>query len=187
MGGKILHILNGDSLVHGVKSLNLEGTQLVWREMLCAGPTSMEVGGDQFFEKRSDFLRDRYEITEASYQEAFASPLASIDQIKSFEEINLWFEYDLFCHINLLGALAWISQHEFNGKIYHVCSGRIKGASKLVGLSELSPAQLASHYKNKKELSTEDIESAYEIWTLYCENDHNALIPKIIKPTSFDK
>lgn len=183
---KILHILNGDSLLSGVQSLKLEGQKLVWREMLCAGPTSMEVGGEQFFEKRGEFLEDQYEITKESYHEAFVTNLENIDAIKTFDEINFWFEYDLFCHINLLGALAWISQHGFNGKAYHICSGRVKGASKLLGLSELTTAQLEAHFNNRKQLSAGDIESAYDIWTLYCGGDHNELIPKITKPTSFD-
>jgi hypothetical protein len=183
--GKTLHILNGDSLLGGIQTLKIDGTILVWREMLCAGPTCMEVGGAQFFEKRRKFLWDHYQISEQSYNEVFASKLQEIDSVKSFDSIHLWFEYDLFCHINLLGALAWISQHGFTGDVYHICSGRVKGAPRLLGLSELSPSQLKSHYKNKVLLTSRDMENAYEIWSMYCGEDHNALIPKITTPSSF--
>lgn len=184
--GKTLHILNGDSLLEGVTTLQLDGDVLVWREMLCAGPVCGEVGGERFFERRSQFLSSRYEISQQSYQDAFVTELNKVESLSDYASINLWFEYDLFCHINLLGALAWVTQHNFSGSTYHICSGRVKGAQKLMGLSELSQEQLLHHFQNKKQLSPEDMESAYELWQLYCSEDHNAIIPKITNSTSFD-
>ncbi|MEM7185503.1 MAG: DUF1835 domain-containing protein [Bacteroidota bacterium] len=183
---KTLHILNGDSLAEGIGSLQLKGTILVWREMLCAGPTSVEVGGEQFFRKRSEYLGEQYQISHDSYHNAFVTPMHELGAIRSFDTVHLWFEYDLFCHLNLLGALAWIYQHGFEGDIYHVCSGRIKGENRLFGLSELSPEQLEHHYSQKKLLTATDLELAQELWALYCEQDHNALIPRIVQTSSFD-
>lgn len=184
--GKALHILNGDSLSEGLQSLNLEGDSLVWREMLCAGPVNAEVGGDRFFENRSSFLKEFFEVPENRYQEAFIQPLNNIVPLDAYTEINLWFEYDLFCHINLLGALAWISQHNFKGKIFHICSGRVKGVSKLMGLSELSEDQLRDHFLQRKLLNSEDLEIANDIWMCYTDNDPSVIISKIQRTSSFD-
>ena len=184
--GKSLHILNGDSLSEGLQSLKLEGDHLVWREMLCAGPVNAEVGGARFFETRSTFLNQFFQISESRYEEAFIQPLKAINSLDTYTEINLWFEYDLFCHINLLGALAWISQHGFQGKVFHICSGRVKGESKLLGLSELSPDQLLNHFQHKKLLTTEDFEIANDIWMCYTDNDPSLILPKITRKSSFD-
>ena len=184
--GKVLHILNGDSLSEGLQSLKLEGDILVWREMLCAGPVNAEVGGDRFFENRSTFLKQFFEVSENRYNDAFIQPLRNITSLETYSEINLWFEYDLFCHINLLGALAWISQHDFKGKVFHICSGRIKGVSKLMGLSELSEDQLKDHFQHKKLLNTEDLKIANDVWMCYTDNDPSLLLPKIKRKSSFD-
>lgn len=184
--GKALHILNGDSLSEGLQLLNLEGDTFVWREMLCAGPVNAEVGGDRFFENRSSFLKQFFEVPENRYQDAFIRPLQNLAPLNTYTEINLWFEYDLFCHINLLGALAWISQHGFKGKIYHICSGRVKGMPKLMGLSELSEDQLRDHFQHKKLLNSEDLEIANDIWMCYTDNDPRAFLPKIARKSSFD-
>ena len=44
MGNSVLHITNGDNLTARLESLNLTGDIIVWREMLCEGPTPVEVG-----------------------------------------------------------------------------------------------------------------------------------------------
>ena len=184
--GKTLHILNGDSLVEGVKSLKLKGDILVWREMLCAGPVYAEVGGERFFNSRSSFLSEFYNISEDTYRDVFASELEKVIPLDTYSEVNLWFEYDLFCHINMLGALAWISQHQYNDAVYHICSGRVKGEKELMGLSQLSYPQLQTHFENRKLLNTQDLEMADEIWQIYCREDHNAMRAKIKQTTSFD-
>ena len=183
---KVLHILNGDSLSEGIAPLNLTGDVLVWREMLCAGPVSAEVGSDRFYSARSSFLNEFYDVSESRYLEAFIKPLRDLGPLDRYTEINLWFEYDLFCHMNLLGALAWISQHAFKGKIFHICSGRIKGETKLLGLSELSESQLRSHFEKRKLLSPTDLDIANDIWIDYTANDPSALLPKITRKSSFD-
>lgn len=184
--GKTLHILNGDSLSEGLQLLNLEGDVLVWREMLCAGPVNAEVGGDRFFENRSSFLRQHFQVSETKYLDAFIQPLKNISSLEVYTEINVWFEYDLFCHINLLGALAWISQHGFQGKVFHICSGRVKGKPNLMGLSELSQDELMDHFQHKKLLNSEDVKIANDIWMCYTDTDPSLILPKITRKSSFD-
>lgn len=186
MAVRSLHILNGDSLAEGVRNLSLDGDVHIWREILCVGPVSAEIGGQRFYDNRSQFLNAFLNISKESYHDAFISPLDKINALKSYSEITLWFEYDLFCHLNLLGALAWISQHGFENKVYHVCSGRVKGHKELVGLSELSSEELADHYLNRKLLTGADLEFAHQIWHLYNEENHNAIIEKIRQENSFD-
>ena len=184
--GNALHILNGDSLSKGLQFLNLEGDTLVWREMLCSGPVNVEVGSEQFCRIRSSFFNQFFEVSEQKYHEAFIAPLKNTVSLDSYDEINLWFEYDLFCHINLLGAIAWISQHDFEGKVFHICSGHVKNLPKLLGLSELSQDQLMNHFQQRKELNTTDLEIANDIWLCYNDTDPRAILPKIPMKSSFD-
>ena len=76
----------------------------------------------------------------------------------------LWFEYDLFCQVNMLAVLSWLKTHRKYAQIYLVCSGKEDETDHLYGLTELNDQQLLSLYENKIELAQDDIEFADYVW-----------------------
>ncbi|HEA29764.1 MAG TPA: DUF1835 domain-containing protein [Leeuwenhoekiella sp.] len=185
MSTKILHITNGDSLTERLKNIDLEGEIVVWREMLCEGPTVSQIGNEYFLDLRKKFLQEEYNVSEELYEKEFVSQLKKLDAIDSYDEIILWFEFDLFCHINMLAAISYLLQQKKKEPLYLVCSGRVPGEKELIGLSELSDKQLMSHYKTKIKLSEDDLDMAHFIWQLYCGSDPNKLKPEIRKSSNF--
>lgn len=149
-----LNITNGDALTSYLNELNYKGEFLTWREMLCEGPTVNEINSDDFINIRASFLKETYHIDFDVND--FKNELSKLDAIDNYSEINLWFEYDLFCHINMLGVINLLHQKKINKPLYLVCSGRVKGANDLKGLAELSPTQIETHYKNRILLTEED-------------------------------
>ena len=91
----------------------------------------------------------------------------------------------MFCHINLLGVINLLHQKEIDKPLYLICSGREEGEKSLKALSELSPEQLNTHYKNRILLTQEDIDLTIALWRTYCGKDHNILKPYIVKNSSF--
>lgn len=170
MNNSILHILNGDSLAYGLEDLHINDDILIWREMLCEGATSYDITSEDFKSKRISFLKT-FGATEEKYITSFFNPLTTVDYSK-YTEIVVWFEYDLFCHINMIAALSHLKQLNIKQSIYLVCSGRIEGEQNLKGLSELTTSQLENHYKEKILLTSDDIELADTLWKLYCQEDH---------------
>lgn len=185
MSKRILNIINSDSLTERLESIKLDGEIVVWREMLCEGPTVSQVGNDRFVALRKKFLQEEYDISEELYEEKFMSQLKKLDAIDSYDEIILWFEFDLFCHINMVAAISYLIQQKKQEPLYLVCSGRVPGEKELIGLSDLSDKQLVSHYKNKIQLSEDDLDMAHFIWQLYCGNNPNKLKPEIRKSSNF--
>ena len=185
MEKQILHITNGDSLTERLQQIDLTGDIIIWREMLCEGPTVTEVGTENFIKIRKKFLLENYSISEEDYEEKFVSQIHKLSQIDNYDEIILWFEFDLFCHINMLAAISYLIQNKHHEAVYLVCSGRVPGEKDLIGLSELSDAQLHAHYENKIRLSEDDLEMANFIWELYCGNNPNKLKPEIRKSSNF--
>jgi hypothetical protein len=183
MDTKILHITNGDILTQMLKELKVEGDYLTWQEMLCEGPTEIKIDTPSFYNQRKAFLNDFYEIeiNEAEY----VSEIQKFSHLESYSEIVLWFEYDLFCHINLLAVISLLQQKHVDVPLYLVCSGRVKGEKNLKGLTELSNGQLLYHYDTKVRLTPEDIEIAVSVWKTYCGKDHNLLKEYIIQKSSF--
>lgn len=181
---KTFHITNGSSLTQYLYELDVKGDVLTWQEMLCEGPTEVTIDSESFINKRNTFLSNYYDIE--INEEAFKNEISKLDAIHQYSEIVLWFEYDLFCHINLIAVISLIQQKQIKLPLYLVCSGRVEGEKNLKGLSELTPEQLLSHCKNRIKLTNDDIEIATTVWKTYCGKDHNLLKPYITKNSSFE-
>ncbi|MBF8150664.1 DUF1835 domain-containing protein [Winogradskyella sp. F6397] len=183
MAKNCLHITNGNNLTVYLRDLDFKEDIVTWQEMLCEGPTIPAIDSREFLKLRIEFLKDYYEI-EVNTREIL-SELSKLDDIDAYSEINLWFEYDLFSHINLIGVINLLHQKEINKPLYLICSGRVAGEKRLKALNELNPEQLKAHYKDRIRLTKEDIDLAIAIWRTYCGKDHNILKPYIVKKSNF--
>jgi len=171
MKTSILHITNGDSTTNYLRKLNFQGDFITWREMLCEGKTSSDVGSEHFWKSRFDFLKQSYKVTKKQFIDLTLKEYRNLCNHKSQEEIVLWFEYDLFCQINMIAVISWLKRYRKGRKISLVCSGEVKGSNKLLGLAELTEKQLKEQYQNKTELTIDDIEYADYVWQLYCSDN----------------
>lgn len=167
----LLHITNGDSFTSRLQSLEFKGDVITWREMLCEGKTLSSVGSESFWKTRFEFLNKNYKISKSWFIEKTLKEYRSLCNHKQQDHIVLWFEYDLFCQINMLAVLSWLKTHRRHAEVSLVCSGKVEGSSKLYGLNELSDAKLMELYDNRKVLSQDDIEYADYIWQLYCSDN----------------
>ena len=183
MGKQILHITNGSVLTEYLRELDFEDDILTWQEMLCEGPTIPAIASDEFFKIRHKFLQEYYDI-EVDNDE-LKSELSKLDNPDKYDEIYLWFEYDLFCHINLLGVINLLHQKNIDRPLYLICSGRVEGEKNLKGLAELSAEQLLDHYHKRILLTNDDKELCIALWRTYCGKDHNILKPYIVTKSSF--
>lgn len=178
-----LHITNGDVLSDYLNDLNIEGDMITWQEMLCEGPTLEQVYSTEFSKLRIQFFSDFYDIELDIAKIELA--LEKLNHLDTFSEIILWFEYDLFCHINMIAVISLIQQKKITLPIYLVCSGKVDRNENLKGLAELNSGQLLKHYRDKILLKPEDIDLATTIWGIYCGKDHNLLKPFIVEKSSF--
>jgi hypothetical protein len=183
MSKQSLHITNGNSLTTVLNEIGFEGEKLTWQEMLCEGPTIEKVYSEEFFKLRASFFNEFYDID--LDPEIINEEIDKLNHSEKYSEIILWFEYDLFCHINMVAVISLIQQIKIDLPLYLVCSGRIEGSKSLKGLPELSSQQLLKHYNNKVLLNKEDINIATTVWGIYCGIDHNLLKPYIVTPSSF--
>ncbi|XMO86279.1 DUF1835 domain-containing protein [Algibacter sp. AS12] len=179
-----LHITNGDHLNKYLNELEIVGEKLVWQEMLCEGPTKQAIHSKEHIELRRQFFNDFYNVELDLEQVDFVlnEQLANTER---YSEIVLWFEYDLFCHINMIAVISLLQYKKIDLPLYLVCSGRVPGSKTLKALTELNTEQLLEHYKNKIALNKSDIDIATTVWGIYCGKDHNLLKPFIVKNSSF--
>ncbi|WP_142786175.1 DUF1835 domain-containing protein [Changchengzhania lutea] len=183
MDKQILHITNGDSLTSCLRDLDFPGEILTWEEMLCEGPTLEYIYTNKFLDLRKSFFSSYYDI-ELDVTK-IKQEIDKLNHPEHYSEIVLWFEYDLFCHINMVAVITLIHQKKIKLPISLVCSGRTVGSKNLKGLSDLSQDQLENHYNSKVRLTEDDISLAKNVWRIYCGIDHNLFKPLIMQSSSF--
>jgi hypothetical protein len=139
--------------------------------MLCEGKTLCTVGSESFWKTRFEFLNKNYKISKSWFVEKTLKEYRSLCNHKQQDHIVLWFEYDLFCQINMLAVLSWLKTHRRHAEISLVCSGKEDDSDKFYGLSELSDEKLMALYKDRTMLTQDDIEYADYVWQLYCSDN----------------
>lgn len=167
----LLHITNGDSFTEKLKSLKLKGDIITWREMLCEGQTLTNVGSETFWKARFEFLNKNYKVSKSWFIEKTLKEYRSLCNHKQQDKIVLWFEYDLFCQINMLAVLSWLKTNRKYAEISLVCSGKEDDTDKMYSLCELNDEQLLNLYENRTILKQDDIEYADYVWQLYCSDN----------------
>ena len=167
----LLHITNGDNLTDRLKSLKLKGDIITWREMLCEGKTLTNVGSESFWKTRFEFLNKNYKISKQWFVEKTLKEYRLLCNHKQEDQIVLWFEFDLFCQINMLAVISWLKTHRKYAQISLVCSGDEDETDKMYGLNELSDEQLLELFEKRTVLKQDDIEYADYVWQLYCSDN----------------
>ena len=167
-----LHIANGEHTAEILKNTTLEGDIIVWRELLCEGPICNEVGSDDFWKKRYDFFEEELGVSRIDYFDKTIKEILKLTDVPKQTEIVLWFEFDLFCQVNLIALCSFILRNFKKEVTYSlVCTGYVKGKDRLQSLSDFSPNEYPELYKNRINLSKVNLEFADSCWKAYVEND----------------
>lgn len=171
-----LHILNGDSTLYSFEQTGLEGDAVVWREVLSEGPLEGDISSGNFWKARSEWIAKTFHETPANYKAKMLATLSKLNE--SYDEINLWFEFDLHCQVNLIGAMTYMQQKTDLSApaIYLICPADYPGKENFMGMGELTGEELEYLYDNiRVELSEADFVTAGEAWDVYVTHDARKL------------
>jgi len=173
---EILHILNGDATFQGFQETGLEGDALVWREVLSEGPLEADIRSASFWKARSEWICAGFNETPEKYRESVLNSLARLSD--PWDEINLWFEFDLHCQSNLLGVMNYLKQNTDLSlpPIYLICPSEFPGVTNFRGMGELNGDQLEYLYDNiRVQLNEIDFVVAAEAWQLFTQKNGGML------------
>jgi len=173
---KILHILNGDSTYAIFKESSISGDVVIWHEMLCEGTVVKDVGSDQFWKERYSYFKNEFGVDKLDYFDKTLKEIIKLQDVSDYREVVLWFEYDLFCQINLMALATYLlKSYRKDIKYFLVCTGKEKGKTQLLSLADYSPKEYEDLYQNKIKLSRNDLLFAQIVWEIYSENDADSL------------
>ncbi|MFY0593781.1 hypothetical protein [Roseivirga sp.] len=180
---KTLHILNGDSTLNIFKASGIEGDTFVWREVLSNGPVHSNFASEEFWQQRDQFMSKEFDIASGKYKEALQRPFQTLtDNLIDYSEITLWFEYDLFCQINMIALMHWLNKFSYQGTATLVCIGKIDDSGKLYGLGELSADTYQDFFNTRVKLGTREYDYASDLYEVYCSNAPDDLYNYVLMP-----
>lgn len=171
-----IHIVNGDCTRGSLEQSNLEGEIAVWRELLCDGPVSEPVFSDEFWQDRYDYFEKELEVSRLEYFDKTIKELLKAEFLEDVDEVVLWFEYDLFCQVNLMALCSFLLEHFRKDVLYSlVCVGKEKGRDGWQTLADYKPEEYVLLYENRINMSRASFEYAQECWKVYAKKNIEAI------------
>lgn len=169
----VYNILNGDSLAYSFPDTKIEGEIIVVREGLIDGNLSGDNMHD-FWQSRADYIG----LTEAEYHNNVGKEFEKIMNAPDNSEFNLWFEYDLFCQVNMWFVISIINSLSIKKKVYAVYTSYLDRTSKQFwnGFGQANSSELTSCFADKTALNNADLQSGQDLWTAYKNGNLEELI-----------
>lgn len=163
------HILAGDALAGDFREAGIEGDVIVCRECLVAGDVDSQ-SLPEFWSARAKFITAAYSEDGIKYFEDVVSEFEKIFNISSSDEIYLWFEYDLFCQVNMWFVLHLINQKGLT-EVYRVAPVTRNETDLWKGFGRMTADDLRKCFDARVKFSKEDIELGVNLWLAYQKED----------------
>ena len=168
----IYHVLPGDSLAAEFKKANIDGDIIVCRECLIVGPIDAETPFE-FWDERARFILTEYGEDEIEFHEGVADELEKLTDLDADAEVNLWFEYELFCSVNMWFCISRLK--DSGAAVYRVEPSVLSMEDRWSGFGKLTADDLKECFDERKYLSAADITLGADLWGGYRKNDTEQL------------
>jgi hypothetical protein len=167
-----LHIVNGDNTAQLLSKSSIKGDVVVWREMLCEGPVIKDVGTDQFWKIRYKFYENELGIKKLDYFDRSIKEIIKLEDLKGYKEVVLWFEYDLFCQVNLMALCSYlINSYRKDIRYFLISTGKDDNKSELQSLADYSPESFDKLYRSKIKPNKNDLHFARKCWSVFVKKN----------------
>ena len=167
-----INVLAGDSLVKQIKEINIDGELIICRECLIDGDVYAE-SLNEFWYLRNNYLSLNSEKEVNFYQNKVQSEFETLLKIAVGNELNLWFEYEVFCQTNLWFCIYLLK--DIDCKI-NLVYPYLKDKSDIWnGFGYLDKDGLKKSLDQKIVLNQQDIKFGARLWELYSKREFTKL------------
>jgi len=168
----IYHVLPGDSLVEEFRRSGIAGEVIVCREALVDGPIDAE-NLDEFWDQRARFILSEFGDDQIEYHEKVANELDALRELTGHDEINLWFEYELFCSVNMWFCLSLLAGTD--ASVFRVEPIGLNELSRWDGFGQFGPDDLRASFELRTPVSETQQTHGVRLWNAYRKGDHASL------------
>lgn len=156
-----IHLLNGDALKAQFPP-EVAGELVVMRECLMDG----DVQGNslpEILQTRARFLEEAYGVAQEAYLSSLEPELEKLQQLTEADVVNLWFEDDLFCQVNL-----WFTADVLhtNTKVRHIWLVR-PDTDHRYGFGGMSHSALEKAYHERMRIDEPGLQALSRLWRHY--------------------
>ena len=163
-----IHLLSGDSLLEEFQKTGIEGEVKVCPECFVDGDLQSD-GLEDFWEKRAQFLEA--ENYEEKVKDEFISLYNLADDANSV--VNLWFERELFCQVNMWFSIWLLRSTESKFQIVYPVLD--EGDSLLKNWSELDTDGLKESFEKRSKVVYNDVFLTVQLWEAFRDRDFKTL------------
>ena len=168
----IYHVLPGDAQVDVFRLSGIEGEVLVCREALVEG----DVRGDsldELFINRAAFHNESSGEDPASYNANVASQFRRLLEVTEGDEVDLWFEYDLFCAVNMWFCIDLLS--DTAAELYRVEPIYLSEHDRWDGFGGATTELLRQCLSSRIRLAADDLVLGSTLWQAFSHDDEDRL------------
>ncbi len=171
-----LHVTNGDIAAELIRRSGVSGEVAVTADVLHEGPAPGGLPPERWRKVRARYL------AESGYDD-YDSCLATLTRwdhtlgdYRSYDEVTLWFEHDLFDQLLLIRALDGFAGRNLGGtELSLICIGDFPGMMPFHGLGQLTPKQMASLLDRRQRINEGQKLLARDAWRAFCAPDPSGL------------
>lgn len=162
----MLHVHVGDSSAAALRNAGVPGDTIVWTEVLYEGPRSAD-DPEMWLRERARFLSEttggaRSPVQCRGMLEKQDRDLAAFLR---HDELVFWFDACLFDQSILARHLDWLGRTDWGtARVTLVEAGSFPGHPRFAGLGELTPAELASLFPNRENVTAPMIRAGTAAW-----------------------
>lgn len=169
----IYHVLPGDAQLEEFQKSGLEGKVIVFREALITGPVDAP-DMDIFWNERAQFVLGEYGEDPLDYHEKVADEISALTDVTDDDEVNLWFEYELFCSVNFWFCLDLLS--DSSAKIFRVAPINVSPDDVWKGFGKDTESELIRAFEERVELTEADMKTGKRLWDAFAERNTAELL-----------
>jgi hypothetical protein len=165
MPTRYLHVANGTSTTNTIDAAGIPGILSIWADPLHDGPVPGGLSDAELLDVRARFLGDPLGPAEVNDLREWRAVML---RDETYDELVLWYEYDLFDQLILLQLLTWIDDHVSRSKtVSLICIGSFPGRPRFKGLGELTSEELAPLFDRREPVTAAQYSVARRGWDAF--------------------
>lgn len=165
----VIHVIPGDAYVDTFKKADIDGEIVVCRECLVDGP--INAGSmDEFWQMRAEFLTPE---SPSEYLENVVPEFNKLATAGEGDRIYLWFEYELFCQVNLWFCLSLLEKA--GAEVYLVSPVTLPREKRWDGFARLTPEDFKACFASATKFPAEDLTHGADLWDAFRTDDQEKL------------
>lgn len=182
---RLLHVTNGTVAAEILLDSGVPGRVTITADVLHEGPTPAGLPPERWRKVRARYLA---ESGYGGYDECLSSLTEwdhALEEHRSYDELVLWFEHDLFDQLLLIRTLDTLAARELGfTRLSLICIGEHPEVKPFHGLGQLKPAQMAALLETRRPVTREQIVLARHAWRAFCASEPIGIEVAIRRDTS---